>query len=132
MDLISDILLIAGALGATIYCIVLSRRLKKFNDLEQGVGGAVALMSTQVDGMSKTLTQAQAAAKGSTASLLELTKKAEQSAKHLELLLASLHDLPEQSVNMTPTKSNAKESGDADPIAEELHFLRHRQSPAEG
>ena len=41
MDLIADIFLIAGALGAGFYCIVLSRRLSRFTDLENGVGGAV-------------------------------------------------------------------------------------------
>lgn len=127
MNLISDILLIAGALGAAVYCIVLSRRLKKFNDLEQGVGGAVALMSTQVDGMSKTLLQAQAAAKGSTASLIELTNKAEQSAKHLELLLASLHDLPKQTSSPEPSELAQTNADEVDVKSDELQFLRHRQ-----
>lgn len=126
MDLISDFLLISGALGAAIYCIVLSRRLKKLNDLEQGVGGAVALMSNQVDGMSKSLTQAQAAAKGSTASLIELTNKAEQSAKHLELLLASLHDLPEHVVRSKPEKESVEVGNEERKLTEELKFLRHR------
>lgn len=126
MDLISDILLIAGALGAAIYCIVLSGRLKKLNDLEQGVGGAVALMSNQVDGMSKSLTQAQAAAKGSTASLIELTNKAEQSAKHLELLLASLHDLPEHVSRSQSAEKSAEVVEEESRSTEELQFLRHR------
>ena len=47
MNLIADILLVAGALGAGIYCFVLARRLSKFNDLESGVGGAVAVLSAQ-------------------------------------------------------------------------------------
>ncbi len=47
MELIADILLVAGALGAGLYCFVLSRRLRKFTDLEQGVGGAVAVLSSQ-------------------------------------------------------------------------------------
>ena len=51
MELIADILLIAGALGAGLYCIVLSRRLNRFTDLEKGVGGAIAVLSAQVDDM---------------------------------------------------------------------------------
>ena len=43
MELIADILLVAGALGAGLYCHVLARRLSRFNDLENGVGGAVAV-----------------------------------------------------------------------------------------
>ena len=43
MQMIADILLVAGAFGAGIYCFVLSRRLNRFNDLEKGVGGARAI-----------------------------------------------------------------------------------------
>ena len=49
MDVIADILLVAGALGAGFYCYILARRLSRFNDLENGVGGAVAVLSAQVD-----------------------------------------------------------------------------------
>ena len=126
MTLIADIFLIAGALGSAIYCIVLSRRLKKFNDLEQGVGGAVALMSTQVDDMTKTLSKAQNAAITSTSSLLELTKRAEESAQHLELLVASLHDLPKASAQAVSPKDNEQAT-----VVEEFQFLRHRQKPKE-
>jgi len=66
MNLIADILLVAGALGAGIYCFVLARRLSKFNDLESGVGGAVAVLSAQVDDMTRTLKAAQGTAGKST------------------------------------------------------------------
>ena len=60
MDIIADILLISGAIGAGVYCLVLGRRLNKFNDLEKGVGGAVAVLSAQVDDLNRTLAAAQA------------------------------------------------------------------------
>ena len=95
MELISDILLIAGALGAAFYCVVLSRRLRRFNDLEKGVGGAIAVLSAQVDDMTKTLQMAQDVARGSNASLEDLTTRAESVSRKLEILVAALHDLPE-------------------------------------
>ncbi|MEM6566519.1 MAG: hypothetical protein AAF665_18860 [Pseudomonadota bacterium] len=95
MDLIADILLAAGAFGAGFYCFVLSRRLSRFTDLEKGVGGAVAVLSAQVDDLTKTLAQAQTTANMSTVSLDGLTERAEAVAKRLELLVASMHDLPE-------------------------------------
>ena len=95
MELIADILLAAGALGAGFYCFVLGRRLNRFNDLEKGVGGAVAVLSAQVDDLTKTLAAAQTAATNSASTLTELTKRAEDSARKLELQMASLHDLPE-------------------------------------
>ena len=92
MILIADILLFAGALGAAFYCMILSRRLNRFNDLEKGVGGAVAVLSIQVDDMTKTLERARGAASDSTSSLESLTGKAEGVAKRLELLMASMHE----------------------------------------
>ena len=94
MGFVADILLIAAALGATFYCFVLSRRLSRFTDLEQGVGGAIATLSSQVDDMTKTLKSAQGSASASANSLGELTGKAEDAARRLELLVASMHDLP--------------------------------------
>lgn len=96
MDLIADALLAAGALGAAVYCIVLSRRLKRFNNLQNGMGGAVAVLSAQVDDMTKTLEKAQGAAGTSAAQLSDLTKRAEAASRKLELMMASLHDLPEE------------------------------------
>lgn len=96
MDQIADILLVAGALGAGFYCFILARRLARFNDLEKGVGGAVAVLSAQVDDLTRALSAAQATADASTHSLDGLTDRAESVAKRLELLVASMHDLPAQ------------------------------------
>lgn len=98
MDLIADILLGAGAIGAAGYCMVLSRRLKRLTQLETGMGGAIAVLSAQVDGLTRTLSRAQAAAQDSASTLEGQTTRAEDAVKRLELLLSSLHDLPEPAV----------------------------------
>ncbi len=95
MELIADILLVAGALGASLYCVILSRRLKRFADVETGVGGAIATLSTQVEQMTEALSAAQLTATASSRSLDSLTGRAEEVARRLELLVASMHDLPE-------------------------------------
>lgn len=94
MELIADILLIAGAMGAGLYCVVLSRRLSRFTNLEKGVGGAIAVLSGQVDDMTKALEIARTETSNSASSLGVLTGRAEGVAQRLELLVASLHDLP--------------------------------------
>lgn len=91
----SDVFLGVGAAGAAIYCMILARRLKKLSTLKNGVGGAVAVLSAQVDDMTKTLEMAQKSAKHSQETLTALTDRAEASARKLELMMASLHDLPE-------------------------------------
>jgi len=122
MTLIADILLVAGTIGAAFYCMILSRRLNRFNDLEKGVGGAVAVLSVQVDDMTKTLERARGAASESTSSLESLTGKAEDMAKRLELLMASMHDLPE------PVESREESKKEVNP---EALFLRHQDRMVE-
>ncbi len=132
MEMISDILLAAGALGAAIYCIVLAGRLKRFNNLQNGMGGAVAVLSAQVDDMTKTLQQAQRAAVTSSVNLTSLTERAEEVAKRLELMLASMHDLPE--VTPEPPKApEAKAAPEAESAKspEALVFLSNRKQHLE-
>jgi len=116
MGFIADILLVAAALGATFYCVILSRRLSRFTDLEQGVGGAIATLSKQVDDMTSTVQSAQGAAAASAESLGSLTGRAEDAARRLELLVAALHDLPDDADSQTPEpQQKAEPEPEADP-----------------
>lgn len=124
MSLISDILLAAGAFGAALYCWILGRRLKRFNDLEKGVGGAVAVLSAQVDDLTKTLSAAQVTAAQSAQSLTDLTTRAEDMSRRLELQMASLHDLP--SADRAPRASEPKPAPVPEPVSPtEPMFKRH-------
>ena len=97
MTLIADALLASGALLSALYCLILSRRLRKFTDLEKGVGGAVALLSAKADDLDRTLRSAQTSARSSVTKLEDVSGRAEAAARHLELLVASLHSLPDVS-----------------------------------
>ncbi|MBE9637569.1 hypothetical protein [Salipiger mangrovisoli] len=136
MEMIADILLAAGALGAGFYCLVLSRRLTRFTDLEKGVGGAVAVLSAQVDDLTRTLGAARQAAGSSADALTDLTQRGEQVAQRLELLIASMHDLPEvaptaeagtaETRGTDPASTDeARPAGTGEPV-----FLRHSRSGA--
>lgn len=121
MDIIADILLAAGASGAGLYCFILGRRLNRFNDLEKGVGGAVAVLSAQVDDLTKTLELAQNTASISAQTLTELTQRAEAMSQRLELQMASLHDIP------APPQKPAPSAGSGVPHQnDEPMFMRHR------
>ena len=117
MTLIADILLAAGALGAAFYCFVLGRRLRKFNDLEKGMGGAVAVLSAQVDDLEKTLGAARKSAAGSTAELEALTARAEDVRRQLELQIASLHDMVPAPSAAAPAPSPIPDTPEAVPAA---------------
>lgn len=120
MRLIADILMIAGTFSVAVYCIVLARRLSRFTDLEKGVGGAIAVLSAQVDDMTKMLTKAQTTAAGSAANLNTLTERAEEAAKRLELLMASMHDLPQPQKKQEPP---TREGPMAPPESEKIETL---------
>lgn len=115
MELIADILLASGAIGAGFYCFVLGRRLNRFNNLEKGVGGAVAVLSAQVDDLTKMLAAAQATASESAETLSDLTMRAEQSSKRLELQMASLHDIPEPAP-VQPTQPKMTQDTTSEPM----------------
>jgi hypothetical protein len=102
MQLIADILLASGAFGAAIYCYILAQRLKKLQTLETGMGGAIAVLSAQVDDMTRALETARGAADRQVKSLETLTQRGEDVAGRLELLLASMHDLPEEQKSPPP------------------------------
>ena len=121
MDIIADILLVAGSFGAAVYCSVLATRLKRFTALESGMGGAIAVLSAQVDDMTVALEKARGAANSSAEGLEALTARGEAVAKRLELLVASLHDLPEP----TPKPAVAEEPAEED---RKLRFVRRRST----
>lgn len=122
MELIADILLVAGALGAAGYCHVLARRLSRFTDLDNGMGAAVALLSRQVDDLGQILGRAQNSATQGTQTLQDLTHQAEAVASRLELMLAAMHDLPAPNT----TRANSARSAGAPPDVEAT-FVRHHQ-----
>ncbi|WP_300011747.1 hypothetical protein [uncultured Roseobacter sp.] len=123
MEMIADILLAAGALGAGLYCLVLGRRLNRFNDLEKGVGGAVAVLSAQVDDLTKTLSAAQSTAATSAQTLTDLTQRAENMSRKLELQMASLHDVPDAPPAPAPAPQPTPAATQS--VSEPM-FVRHR------
>lgn len=123
MTLISDILMSLGAFGAAIYCFVLSARLKKFTTLESGMGSAIAVLSAQVDDMTRALDRTRTAATGSASSLEGLTTRAETVAQRIELLLASMHDLPEPGRSAPAPVEEFEDESDR-----KLRFVRRRSA----
>ena len=84
------------------------------------MGGAIAVLSAQVDDMTRALEKARGVAGTSERNLEELTTRAETLARRLELLMASLHDLPE------PKPARAEAEAEADEDGRRLRFVRRR------
>jgi hypothetical protein len=111
---------------------VLASRLRKFSTLEDGMGGAIAVLSAQVDDMTKALEKAQGVAGSSERRLAELTDRADAMSRRLELLVASLHDLPEAEPAATrkPPERAPEQEPEVDEDGRRLRFVR-RRSPRE-
>ena len=92
MGLIADVLLIAGALGAAFYCMILARRIKSLSRLDKGLGGAISALSTQVEEMRLSVKAATQSSGASMKDLMDVTGRAEIAAGRLELLLSTVHE----------------------------------------
>jgi hypothetical protein len=120
MQLIADMLMIAATVGASVYCLVLAARLRRFTALETGMGGAIAVLSAQVDDMTRALEKARSVATQSERNLEDLTTRADVLARRLELLMASLHDLPD------PEPKVQRPEPESDDEGRRLRFVRRR------
>lgn len=61
MELIADGVLVLAALAATVYCMVLSRRLRRLMRTDGGLGEAIAAMSHRVNELQEALRAARSA-----------------------------------------------------------------------
>ena len=124
MNAIADGLLIAGAIGVAFYCFVLSRRLTRFTDLDRGVGGAVAMLSSQVEDLRRALDSARTAAESSGHSLEALTERAGAVARRLELQVVSLQDVTDDGPAATASSVKAENRVNAAPATQSFFSRR--------
>ena len=121
MDMIlsnaADVTLIAATLGAGLFCLILSRRLTRLSRIDNGLGGAIAVLSAQVDDMSKALAETKSGSEGSATRLQELNAEAQRLLEELELMLSACHDLgeaPAPAPDTAPDGANATAAAETD------------------
>lgn len=51
--------LLLASLGLAVFCVILARRLRRLNDLETGLGGAIAVMAVEVDRLERAIRTAR-------------------------------------------------------------------------
>lgn len=66
-----EIMLIAASIGLAGYCAMLGKRLRKLNDLESGLGGAIAVMVAEVDRLERAIRGARDEATSASQTLAE-------------------------------------------------------------
>ena len=55
IDVILQVALMTASVGLGLFCAILSRRLRRLNDLETGLGGAIAVMASEVDRLERAI-----------------------------------------------------------------------------
>lgn len=108
----ADAALILASLGAAIFCLVLSRRLSRLSSIDNGLGGAIAVLSAQVDDMNRALSEMKSGTQTSAQKLEALNREAQQLAEELELMLSTSHDLAPSEAPEDRPESPAQSSED--------------------
>lgn len=96
MSFMIDIVIAAAALLAAAYCMLLSRRLRALTRLDGDVGKAIAILSHQVDELTKALHAAELSNSRANTALDQQIERADATARRLELLMAAHHTDPQE------------------------------------
>lgn len=64
-----EIVMIAISIGLSSYCFTLARRVKNLNNLESGLGGAIAVMIAEIERLERAVHEARTEALSATHSL---------------------------------------------------------------
>lgn len=59
MTLFMELTLLSASIGLGCFCVVLARRLRHLNNLETGLGGAIAVMAAEVDRLERAIKNAR-------------------------------------------------------------------------
>lgn len=73
-----QVVLIAFTVGLSGFCFALARRLRKLNDLETGLGGAIAVMTSEISRLEKSILLAKSEATAATQALAGEIERAKE------------------------------------------------------
>lgn len=75
---ILQLALLTFSVGVGFFCFVLARRLRRLNDLETGLGGAIAVMTSEIGRLERAIHAAKAEATVATRGLAEEVERAKE------------------------------------------------------
>ncbi len=99
LGLFSDFLLLGATAGIALWCRVLARRLRAFDDADTGLGGTIAALSRQVAALEASLAAAAREAQTRAAALDAGVGRADDRIGRMEMLLTSLERLEEEAAD---------------------------------
>jgi hypothetical protein len=102
--------LVVAALTVAGYCHLLARRLRKLNDLETGLGGAIAVMAAEIARLEAALAAAQAGAATASDGLAREIEKAKSERAYWAL---QQQFMPQAAARRPVRRRRMKEAEDA-------------------
>lgn len=75
---ILQVALLAFSGGLAVFCFLLARRLRKLNDLESGLGGAIAVMTSEISRLERSIHAAKTEATQATQGLAGEIERAKE------------------------------------------------------
>lgn len=143
MELITDGLLFIATMVAALYCLVLSRRLRRLTDMDAGVGEAITAMSTRVDEMNNALTSSQkstqkavadldtrlAAAKAVLTKLEAATSSSQDQARAIGSLLQALGEKEQEAEEKSAMDDDSADEPDLEDEAETVEEPAEKPRP---
>ena len=96
MEILIDLAVACAALLAAAYCLLLSRRLRALTRLDSDVGKAIAVLSQQVDELTKALHAAEQSNSRANTALEQQIERADATARRLELMMAAHQASPQE------------------------------------
>ncbi|MDO5620006.1 MAG: hypothetical protein Q4G24_00900 [Paracoccus sp. (in: a-proteobacteria)] len=85
IETILQVTLAVASVGLAVFCVVLARRLRRLNDLETGLGGAIAVMAAEVDRLEKAIIAARDEAKSASEALAAEVARSRNERAHWDL-----------------------------------------------
>lgn len=128
MEILTDLAIAFGAILAAGYCLLLSRRLRGLTRLDGDVGKAIAVLSKQVDDLTKALRAAQQSNTTAGSALEQKITQATATARKLELLMAASQSGKTTSAAQGSAVQDASSGGAASHV--ERHKLTSLRQPA--
>ncbi|WP_271113474.1 hypothetical protein [Paracoccus aerodenitrificans] len=95
-----------------IYCYVLSRRLRRLNDLETGLGGAIAVMTSEISRLDQATRRARDEAQIASKELTRTLEAARKEKAYWALQSSLAMNAPQAARRLRPRKA-AQELSDA-------------------
>ena len=99
LGLFSDLLLLCATAGMAFWCRLLTRRLRAFNDVDNGVGGSIAALTFQVDDLKASIVSSTRIIGERATQLDAASARADDRIGRMEMLLGSLEALEEEAAD---------------------------------